>query len=204
MPMQAKLLRAIQEKEIERIGAGYPTTVDVRIITASNSNLRTAIKNYKFREDLYYRLNVIPIHLPPLRDRREDIPLLANHFIHKYNREFAKNIKGIKKDALELLKNYDWPGNIRELENLIERLIVLSKQDQIGIDRLPTEIKGEKSSQKDSETEKLYDAVKKFEVEFIRKALNKSGGRKSKTAKMLGIHRNTLSQLEKKLKIDRT
>jgi DNA-binding NtrC family response regulator len=191
LPMQAKLLRAIQEKEIERIGAGYPTPIDVRIISATNSDLRSSIKKYKFREDLYYRLNVIPIHLPPLRGRREDIPLLANHFLHKYNREFSKNIKGIKKEAMQLLVNYDWPGNIRELENLIERLCVLSKTDHIGSDRIPPEIKGELPCQPE---------ISESEVNL--QALKKAGGKKGKAAKLLGIHRNTLLQLEKKLNIE--
>ncbi|NQT30622.1 MAG: sigma-54-dependent Fis family transcriptional regulator [Candidatus Saganbacteria bacterium] len=201
MAMQAKLLRTIQQREIERIGAGYTTPVDVRIISATNSNLRVAIKKYKFREDLYYRLNVIPIHLPPLRERSEDIPLLANHFINKYNREFSKKIKGIKKPALELLENYDWPGNIRELENLIERLMVLTKSEHIGTDRLPPEIKGELPCLPESRETRLFKAVQKFEADFIKKALEKTGGKKGQTAKMLGIHRNTLIQLERKLHI---
>jgi two-component system response regulator AtoC len=204
LPMQAKLLRAIQEKEIERIGAGYTTPVDVRIISATNSDIRTAIKKYKFREDLYYRLNVIPIHLPPLRERKEDIPLLVSHFLHKYNRAFGKKIKGFKKHALDLLVKYDWPGNIRELENLIERLAVLTKKTQIGTDRLPPEIKGDLPFPSESEDIKLFKAVQKFEADFIRQALQKSGGKKGKAAKMLGIHRNTLLQLEKKLGLDRS
>ena len=149
LPMQAKLLRVIQQKEIERIGAGYPTPIDVRIISATNSNLRQDIKAYKFREDLYYRLNVIPIHLPPLRERKEDIPLLANHFLHNTTREFGKKIKSFKKDALTLLENYDWPGNIRELENLIERLVVLTKSEQINTEHLPPEITGLASNPKE-------------------------------------------------------
>jgi DNA-binding NtrC family response regulator len=202
LPMQAKLLRVIQEKEIERIGAGYPTPVDVRIISATNSDLRAAIKKYKFREDLYYRLNVIPIHLPPLRQRREDIHLLANHFLHKFNRKFGKNIKGIKKDAMQMLEKYDWPGNIRELENLMERLAVLSKADHIGSDRLPPEIKGELPCRPGSEETNLEEAVQKFEADFIRQAIKKAGGKKGEAAKLLGIHRNTLLQLEKKLNLE--
>jgi DNA-binding NtrC family response regulator len=202
LPMQAKVLRAIQEKEIERIGSGYPTPIDIRIISATNSDLRQAIKKYKFREDLYYRLNVIPLHLPPLRERKEDIPLLANHFLHKYNRQFSKNIKGIKKEAMELLMNYDWPGNIRELENLIERLCVLTKNNHIGSDRIPPEIKGELPCKPDSGETTLNQAVQKFEADFIRKALKKAGGKKGEAAKLLGIHRNTLLQLNKKLNIE--
>jgi len=202
LPMQAKVLRTIQEKEIERIGAGYPSPVDVRIISATNSNLREAIKKYKFREDLFYRLNVIPLHLPPLRERREDIPLLANYFLHRYSRQLGKNTKGIKKDALELMVNYEWPGNIRELQNLIERLCVLSKGSYIEKDRLPPEIRGELPCKPDSGETSLQQAVQKFEADFIRSALKKAGGKKNQAAKLLGIHRNTLLQLEKKLNLD--
>jgi DNA-binding NtrC family response regulator len=199
LPMQAKILRAIQEKEIERIGAGYPTPVDVRIISATNSDLKDAIKNYKFRKDLYYRLNVIPIHLPPLRDRKEDIPLLAIHFLNKCNHKFAKKIKGLKKEALQLLVEYDWPGNVRELENLIERFVVLSKGTQIGTEYFPPEIKGEIVCEAGPEDQTLSEAVMKFESDFIKKALEKSGGKKGEAAKLLGVHRNTLINLEKKI-----
>ncbi|MFH1386842.1 MAG: sigma-54 dependent transcriptional regulator [bacterium] len=195
LPMQAKLLRAIQEKEIERVGGNRPIPIDVRIISATNSDLRSV----KFRSDLYYRLNVIPIHLPPLRERKEDIPLLVSHFINKYNHEFGKKIKGFKKEVLALLANYNWPGNVRELENLVERLIVLTKDGFIGAEKVPAEIKGEPETIKT--TRKLSQAVKHFEVDFIRRALEKEGGNKNKAAKSLGIHRNTLRYLEKKHKI---
>lgn len=203
LPMQAKILRAIQGKEIERVGSAHPIKVDVRIIAATNSDLRSAIKRRAFREDLFYRLNVIPIHVPPLRERKEDIPLLANHFLDKYNRDFGKNIKGIKKEVLALFMNYGWPGNIRELENLIERLVVLNKEEQIGTERIPPEIKGENTEDEGSEETNLQKAVQKFEAGFIRRALDISGGKKSKAAAMLGIHRNTLIQLERKLKLNR-
>ena len=200
--MQAKLLRAIQEKQIQRIGAPHPLPVDVRLITATNSDLRAEIKKSRFREDLYYRLNVIPVHLPPLRERKEDVPLLANHFLHKFNHEFGKKLKGIKKDTMQLLMEYSWPGNIRELENLIERLIVLSKSESLDSSLLPSEIKGEVSTKLSPSDVSLHQAVKKFEADFIRRALDKSGGKKSVTAKLLGIHRNTLRQLEKELKLE--
>ncbi len=202
MPMQAKLLRTIQEKEIERIGAGYPTPIDVRIIAATNSDIREAIKKYKFREDLYYRLNVIPIHLPPLRERKEDIPLLTTHFLHKYNHEFGNKIVGFKKEAIKALEKHDWPGNIRELENLVERLVVLTKEDHISLSRLPQEITGAACNQSDPKEERFHQAVKRFEADFIRRVLKKTDGKKGEAAKLLGIHRNTLLQLEKKLKID--
>ncbi|MDD5383138.1 MAG: sigma-54 dependent transcriptional regulator [Candidatus Margulisbacteria bacterium] len=202
LAMQAKLLRAIQEKEVQRIGASHPTPVDARLISATNSDLRAAIKKYKFREDLFYRLNVIPIHLPPLRDRKEDIGLLAGHFLHKYNREFGKNIKGIKRDVLELFESYDWPGNIRELENLIERLVVLCKSDHIEAQGLPSEIQREVPGQPETKETNLFKAVQKFEAAFIRKALDQAGGKKTKAARLMGIHRNTLMNLEKKLGLE--
>jgi DNA-binding NtrC family response regulator len=203
LPMQAKVLRAIQQKEIERIGGHRPIPVDTRIISATNGDLKAAIKEYKFREDLYYRLNVIPIHLPALRERREDIPLLANYFLHKFNQELAKKIKGFKLETLALLSNYDWPGNVRELENLIERLMVLNKGSEIGTAHLPQEIKGGLPFPSQASRDDLATAVRKFEVDFIRQAIAKSGGKKTKAAKMLGIHRNTLTNLEKKLKLVR-
>lgn len=199
MPMQAKILRAIQEREIERIGSGYPTPIDVRIIAASNTNLRQAIKNYKFREDLFYRLNVIPIHMPPLRDRKEDIPLLTNHFLKKNCQEFGKKIKGIKKEVMEMLIAYRWPGNIRELQNLIERLVVLSKTDHIGQEHLPKEINVNKDIlDVEAEKDKLFDAVQQFEAEFIQRALRQTGGKKGKAAKLMGVHRNTLVNMERR------
>ncbi|MFA6169845.1 MAG: sigma-54 dependent transcriptional regulator [Candidatus Margulisiibacteriota bacterium] len=201
LAMQAKLLRAIQEKEIERVGGQKPIPVDVRLISATNSDLREEIKNRKFREDLYYRLNVIPIHLPPLREREEDIPLLANHFLAKYNREFGKKIRGIKKEVFPFLINYDWPGNVRELENLIERLVVLTKEGYIEAKKLPHEIKGEEGCETGYNETTLSRAVKKFEIDFIKQALEKTGGKKGQAAKILGIHRNTLLNITKKLKI---
>lgn len=201
LAMQAKLLRAIQEKEIERVGGQKPFAIDVRIISATNSRLLTEIKNHQFREDLYYRLNVIPLHLPPLRERPEDIPLLAEYFLHKYNREFGKKIKNFKAEVLDLFSDYDWPGNVRELENLVERLVVLTRAGVIGTEKLPPEIKGEAKGKPDPSETKLFEAVQRFEADFIRHALAKSGGKKQRAAQMLGIHRNTLLQLEKKLKI---
>jgi len=200
--MQAKLLRVIQEKELERIGGSRPIRIDPRIVAATNSNLLVEIKDRKFREDLYYRLKVIPIHLPPLRDRKEDIPLLAEHFVRKYNHEFGKKIQGFKDEVMALFVNYDWPGNIRELENLVERLVVLNKEGVIDLRLLPSEIKGEVPDLEEKVALKFRDAVKQFEAEFIQQALNKAGGKKGKAAKMIGIHRNTLLQLKKKYKIN--
>jgi DNA-binding NtrC family response regulator len=201
LPMQAKLLRALQEKEIERLGGSRPLPIDIRIIAATNSDLKAETKNRKFREDLYYRINVIPLHLPPLRERPEDVPLLAEHFLHKYNHEFGKKIKGFKPDVLPLLAAYDWPGNVRELENLVERLVVLTRTPLIDQTKLPPEIKGDAPALPGSEETRFKDAVRKFESEFIKQAIGKAGGKKGEAAKTLGIHRNTLLQLERKYKI---
>lgn len=139
--MQVKLLRVLQEKKIRRVGGTEEKEVDVRIIASTNVDLSEKIKEGKFREDLYYRLNVIRINLPPLRDRREDIPLLVEHFIKIYNQKTGKNIKGIKEDALKILEAYHWPGNVRELENCIERAVVFETSDYITVDSIDENIK---------------------------------------------------------------
>jgi DNA-binding NtrC family response regulator len=204
LSMQGKLLRAIQEREIERVGGLKMIPVNVRLISASNSDLSLAIKEKTFREDLYYRLNVIPIDLPPLRDREGDIELLIGHFLERYNRDFNKNIKGFGQGVMEMLKAYRWPGNVRELQNLIERLVVLEKGQIVEADKLPPEISGivitsGKSSMSPEEIS-LKEATDKFEYDFIKRAIEMAGGSKSKAAKLLGIHRNTLLKLEKKYK----
>ena len=202
LPMQAKLLRAIQEKTIERIGGAKPISVDVRIISATNIDLAQAVREKKFREDLFYRLNVIPIDIPSLRERRDDVPLLIDHFLVKYNKEFGKKVKGFSKEALDALARYDWPGNVRELENLLERMVVLWKGGNIGAEKLPPEISGRSPRATVRGgifvESTLREAEKKFEAEFIRATLQKAGGSKGKAAKILGIHRNTLLKLEKK------
>jgi len=138
--LQSKLLRVIQEREFERVGSSSTIAVDVRLVATTNRNLKEYIAQGKFREDLYYRLNVIPIYLPPLKDRKEDIPLLVEHFVEKYNRENNKQIKGVNKGALRLLMKYDWPGNVRELENLVERAVVTCRNEHLGEEDFPTEL----------------------------------------------------------------
>ncbi|NIP99429.1 MAG: sigma-54-dependent Fis family transcriptional regulator, partial [Nitrospinaceae bacterium] len=142
LPIQVKLLRVLQEKEFTRVGGTDPISIDLRLIAASNSDLLKAVKERHFREDLYYRLNVIPIHLAPLRDRKEDIPLLVEHFVHKFNKD-RKNrgpIEGVDSEALSKLERYDWPGNVRELENAIERAMVLETGDRLHATSFPEEI----------------------------------------------------------------
>jgi len=194
--MQIKLLRVLQEREFERVGGTKTIKVDVRVIAATNRDLEKAVKEEKFREELYYRLNVVPIFLPALRERKEDIPLLLDHFLNIFNLRTNKNIIEITKEAQELLSGYDWPGNIRELENVVERMVVLAQGNKIGIEDLPTNIikvKEKKLSFKES----VYQAKAKHERELLIKVLEEVGGNRTKAAKVLGIDRKTL---QKKIK----
>lgn len=196
LDMQSKILRAIEEREIQRVGGIKSIKVDVHIISATNIDLKEAMKQGKFREDLYYRVNVIPISLPLLSERKEDIPFLIDHFLQIYNREFGKNIKGVTKEALDYLVNYKWPGNVRELRNIIERLVALSKEKEevITHKRLPLDILLAPIERVEGVAEKISfkAAREQFEREFIIKVLEKANWNQVKTAKLLGIHRNTL------------
>lgn len=191
--MQVKLLRVIQEKEFERVGGTEPIKVDLRIVAATNRDLKDMVAKGTFREDLYYRLNVIPIIMPPLRDRKEDISLLVDYFIKKYSKESHKNILGTDKNAMELLTSYSWPGNIRELENTIERAVILTNGTTISINNLPKELFENKSGNVGlfdlPEDGIILDDVEK---NFIIQALNRSDGNQTKAAKLLGITRHTL------------
>lgn len=195
LSIQVKLLRVLQEREITRVGGTKPIPIDLRIIAASNLDLTKAVRNKTFREDLYYRLNVIPIELPPLRDRKEDLPLLIEHFIHKYNeeRKGRNQIQGVQSDALGLLENYSWPGNVRELENVIERAMVLETGDMIQTSSLPDGISGAAklasdvilpSSGQPVDLEKTLDQIEK---KMIRGALDQSNGIINKAAKHLNL-----------------
>ena len=196
LDMQSKILRAIEEREIQRVGGTKSIKVDVHIISATNIDLKEAMKQGKFREELYYRLNVIPVLLPSLSERKEDIPFLIDHFLQIYNREFGKNIKGFTKEALDYLVNYKWPGNVRELRNVIERLVALSKEKEevITHKRLPLDILLAPIERVEGVAEKISfkTAREQFEREFIIKVLEKTNWNQVKTAKLLGIHRNTL------------
>lgn len=196
LDMQSKILRAIEEREIQRVGGIKSIKVDVHIVSATNIDLKEAMKQGKFREDLYYRVNVIPISLPSLFERKEDIPFLIDHFLQIYNREFGKNIKGVTKEALDYLVNYKWPGNVRELRNIIERLVALSKEKEevITHKRLPLDILLAPIERVEGVAEKISfkAAREQFEREFIIKVLEKANWNQVKAAKLLGIHRNTL------------
>jgi transcriptional regulator with PAS, ATPase and Fis domain len=203
--LQAKLLRAIQEKEVRRVGATKALPVDVRIIAATNLNLAEEVKAKRFRDDLYYRLNVIELKLPPLHERREDIPLLVDAFLKKYGESRGKAIKGINESALALLMDYGWPGNVRELENVIERAVTLNRVETISSDDLPPVIQGARGDRRvlDEAAERtlpLHD----IEKEYIKKILEKMGGNKYQAAQALGIDRKTLYRKLGEIEEDKT
>jgi len=189
--LQSKLLRVIQEREFERIGSSSTIQVDVRIIATSNQNLREYIINGRFREDLFYRLNVIPIHLAPLEERSEDIPLLVNHFIEKYNIENSRNVRGIDPAALRLLMTYHWPGNVRELENYIERAVVTGNNEQLTEDDFPAELALGKIGE-DLPGLKVPMKLEEGSKYLILKTLEKYSGNKTKAAEALGISARTI------------
>jgi transcriptional regulator with PAS, ATPase and Fis domain len=193
--LQAKLLRALQQREIERLGGTRTIQVDVRVIAATNTDLRQAIRARAFREDLYYRLHVVPIGVPPLRERKSDLPDLAAHFVRKYSQEFKKDVRGLSRGALLALDRYDWPGNVRELENIIERSVALATRPVIGLDDLPLELamneavpgRGEEAAPLT-----LREARDRFEQAYVLRALEREGWNQSRAARGLGVHRNTL------------
>ncbi len=204
---QVRLLRVIQEREFTPLGDTAPTKVDVRIIAATNVDLKEAVKNGTFREDLYYRLSVVPIELPPLRDRRDDILPLAQYFIRKYNDENARHIsETFSPDVLSLLENYYYPGNVRELENIIERAVVIAPTDELTVECLRPEVqnpdlafellKNTEGFSADIDISRgvnFYDEVKKFEIDLIRRALEQTGGHQSRAARLLGLNATTLN-----------
>ena len=198
--IQVKLLRILQEKEFQRLGSNISLKTDVRVITATHCNLEEAIKKGVFREDLYYRLNVIAIHLPPLRERREDLPLLTDHFLKKYSTKNKKTISDLSKEARAVLLRYSYPGNVRELENLIERAVVLCRGDVISAHDLPYHLREEKSEGLwESRKEKsLPESLEEIEREMILKALHEHQGVQTKAAESLGISERVLRYKIKK------
>lgn len=191
--LQVKLLRFLQEKEFYRLGSSKPFKSDVRIIAATNRDLEKLIEEGDFRPDLYYRLNVIPVYVPPLRKRREDIPPLVDHFIRIYSEREKKKIEAISAEAMNLLFLYSFPGNIRELENFIERAIVFCDGTSLTTADLPLFLKDKKEEQIENEAASLTDKVRRLEIREIKKALFEKKGTKSKAAKMLGITERMLS-----------
>jgi len=208
---QVKLLRVLQEKEFERVGGTQTIRVDIRLITATNKDLEAEVRSGKFREDLYYRLNVIPVFLPPLRERHEDIPQLVNHFLQRANQENKKNVKYISDAAMEYLRNYSWPGNVRELENAVERAVVLCTGDTLvpelfpipGVRKIQTVSVLEHSAEGIVKTQgtgngSLPKSVEELERQMIQEALRQTGGNQRKASRLLGI---TERMLGYKLKI---
>ena len=194
--LQAKLLRALQEREVERLGGTRAVPVDVRVISATNADLKQAVRDRTFRDDLYYRLNVVPLTIPPLRDRKTDVPMLAEHFIRKYTREFKRDVRGISRGALPALIGYDWPGNVRELENVIARSVALATRPVIRLDDLPLDLSiheaGGRSGDAGAGVFTLKEARDRFEHAYVLRALERENWNQSRAARSLGVHRNTL------------
>jgi len=200
LSLQAKILKVLEEQSFVRLGSTNQIKIDVRIITATNKNLKREIEQGNFREDLFYRLNVVPITIPPLRDRREDIIPLALTFIQYFNHELHRSFKGISEDAAKVLLAHDWPGNVRELKNVIERIMALNQSEEILLEHLPLEIKSSKAKfpiLKDSVEKTEFISLNELEKKYIKEVLKFTGGNKSKAAKILGIH---LTSLFRKLK----
>jgi DNA-binding NtrC family response regulator len=204
---QAKLLRVMQDKEFMRLGGTKTIKVDTRIIAATNTDLEELIARKAFRQDLFYRLNVIKIELPPLRERKEDIPLLVKHFIDISSRENNKAIEGVSEDVMEILENYNWPGNVRELENLIERAVVLTKSKLITRNTLPPFLLENRLRLEETETEEeqvrsFKEQTQDFQRRIILNALRRAKGIQKLAARSLGIKPTTLNEMIKRLKID--
>lgn len=195
--LQIKLLRVLQEREIERVGGSQTIPVDVRIVAATNAQMRQSIENGQFREDLYYRINVIHIHLPPLRERGEDITFLAENFLQLFAKKFKKPIQGLTDEALECLNKYSWPGNVRELKNVIERAVVLTDSEHIGKKNLPLDLSIAAPNPNEvfpqgSESCLLSETMDSYEKKILLNVLERVSWNQTKAAEMLGIHRNTL------------
>ena len=203
--LQVKILRALQERTFEPVGSTKSVQVNVRVITATNVDLDKAVKDGKFREDLYYRLNVIPIVIPALRERKTDIPILLNHFMTQFNKNKSKTLTGFSQDALRCLVSYSWPGNIRELENLIERLSILKGSGSVEVSDLPPKYRSTAASFAETGSVDIPEngldfntAVDQFENALILKALEKTGWNKNQAALLLRLNRTTLVEKMKK------
>jgi two-component system, NtrC family, response regulator PilR len=197
--MQVKLLRALQEKRVRRVGGTDETEIDVRVIAATNRPLHALVEGKLFRQDLYYRLNVIPLHIPPLRERREDIPLLAEEFLKRFTREMGKTITHVSAEAMSLLVEYSWPGNVRELENVIERAVALESAPAVLAERLPEAVRGHGAAAEArhvvGEGFVLADYVASVEADLVRQALEKALGDRRRASRLLGVSPRSLRYL---------
>jgi transcriptional regulator with PAS, ATPase and Fis domain len=201
LEMQPKLLRVLEEKEMERVGGTRLTKCDFRLIAASSEDLENCVGQGKFRKDLYYRLNVIPIQIPTLRERKEDIPLIAQHLIEMINRDFGTHVTKISPEVLEIFKSYDWPGNIRELANILERIIYVTEGDTIQMHHLPFFLQGLREGPHKLRPTLLKRLKEDMEKEALLHAIRLSNDNKNKAAKLLGIHRTALYKKMRKLNI---
>jgi len=202
--LQVKLLRVLQERSFEPVGSSKPMRVDVRVIAATNQNLEKAIRSGAFREDLFYRLNVIPIEVPPLRERKEDLPLLVQHFLDRLNSEKARKVEGVSAAALDRMLEHDWPGNVRELENLIERMVVIRGEGVLDVSDLPAQFR-RGAAASDATVPNLgpggvdfNDVIDRLETKLILQALDRTGWNKNQAARLLGLNRTTLIEKIKK------
>ncbi|ALA58327.1 sigma-54-dependent transcriptional regulator [Nitrospira moscoviensis] len=211
LPLQVKLLRVLQEREFERVGGNRTIHVDVRIVAATNQDLEKLVEEKRFRQDLFYRLNVIPIVIPPLRERRSDIPLLIDHFLARFNRSKQTNVTGLEPETLRLLTDYDWPGNIRELENMVERLVVLKKQGVLAASDLPEKIYRKPAAAPELKEQfirfsedgiNLSREVEQYEHQLIVEALRKANGVTTRAAQLLHLNRTTLVEKLKRKGVD--
>jgi len=203
--LQSKLLRFLEDRTFKRVGGTVDIKVDVRIVAATNVNLEQAVSEGRFRKDLFYRLKVIPIFLPPLRERSEDIPLLVKYFIDHFNREFKKNTRGVSHAAMQALLEYPWPGNVRELKNLIERVMILENKEIIDVPDLPREILGQEPSRPTEQTFTLPPGgivLEDVEKSLIEQALKRTGGNQTRAARLLGLTRDTLRYRLKKYELE--
>jgi len=196
--LQVKLLRVLQEREFERVGGTHPIKVDIRLIAATNRNLEEAVRKAEFRQDLYYRLAVVELHMPPLRERKEDIPMLTRHFVQKYAKRCNVKARPVARETMATLVNYDWPGNVRELENAIERALVMGSSDVVLLEDLPDSVLDQGST--DEATDGKYHArLKELKKELIQDAVERTRGNYVEAAAILGVHPNYLHRLIRNL-----
>jgi len=198
---QAKVLRALEEQRFEPVGAAGSVQVDVRVVAATNKNLEEEIERGNFREDLFYRLNVIPFHVPPLRDRREDIPLLADHFLHEFTTAYGRKPKELTPEAYRMLHEYHWPGNVRELKNLIERIVILNPQVRVDARHIPLNVIRRTADRLADRFGSLQEVREAAEREYILKKLEETNGNVTRTAELLGLERSNLYRKMKTLGI---
>ena len=201
--LQAKLLRFLEEKSFKRVGGATDVTVDVRVIAATNRSLQDEVKKGHFREDLFYRLNVMPVPLPPLRDRRDDVPALLNHYVDGFNTEFRKKVQGITPAALAALKNYAWPGNVRELRNAVERAMLLTEGTELGEEHFP--MLGSRDGRLSAEVELPAGGINLEELEqsLVVQALDRCGWNQTKAATLLGLNRDQIRYRIEKFKLEK-